>query len=330
MNDDEIRLFSLDSGRSFAATVAEHAGLSLAEHEEREFEDGEHKIRPLVNCRGRDIYLIQSLYGDERASVNDKLCRLLFFCGAIRDAGAERVTAVVPYLCYARKDRKTKSRDPLTLRYVAGMFESVGIDRVVTTDVHNLAAYQNAFRCHTEHLEARPRMVEHFRSIVSEERVVVVSPDVGGVHRAEQFRQSLARYRQTVIGSAFVEKHRSGGQISGDTVVGDVRDATVIIVDDLIASGGTLARAARTLKQAGAQRIFTVATHAAFTGDAESHLADPAIEGVVITDTLPPFRLRQSFIDEHLTVLPIAPMIAQAIERLHTGGSLVELNDLNE
>ncbi len=329
MASDQIRLFSLDSGRSFAAAVAEHCGLPLAEHEERDFEDGEHKVRPLVNCRGRDVYLVQSLYGDDVHSVNDKLCRLLFFCGAVGDAGAGRVTAVVPYLCYSRKDRKTKSRDPLTLRYVAGLFEAVGVDRVVTMDAHNLAAFQNAFRCRTEHLEARPLLAEHYQRVAAEDRVVVVSPDVGGVKRAEQFRQTLSRRLGRDVGSAFLEKYRSAGRVSGEAVVGDVEDATVIIVDDMIASGGTLARAAKGLQEAGARGVFTAATHGAFTRDAESKLAEPVIERIVITDALPPDRLSDRFLKERVTVLRIAPMVAQAIERMHSGGSLVELNDPN-
>lgn len=153
MVHDELMLFALDASRDFGEAVSRELGTALAAHEEREFEDGEHKSRPLVNVRGRDVYVMQSLYGDAKQSVNDKLCRLLFFLGALRDASAARVTAVVPYLGYARKDRKSKARDPVTTRYVATLFEAVGTDCVVTLDVHNLAAYQNAFRCRTEHLE---------------------------------------------------------------------------------------------------------------------------------------------------------------------------------
>ena len=330
MDTDRIRLFSLDSGRQFAAAVAEQCGVPLAEHEERKFEDGEHKVRPLVSCRGCDVYVVQSLYGDRDHTVNDKLCRLLFFCGALRDAAADRVTAVVPYLCYTRKDRKTKSRDPLTLRYLAAMFESVGIGRVVTMDVHNLAAFQNAFRCRTEHLEARPMLADHFAALVPQQRLVVVSPDVGGVKRAEQFRQTLSRRVSAEVGSAFLEKHRSGGEVTGEAVVGDLEGATAVVIDDLIASGGTLARAARALRSAGATQVFAAASHGVFAAASKEKLAEPAIERVVITDTVPPFRLGQTFIDQRLSVLSAAPVVGQAIERMHTGGSLVELADPNE
>ena len=176
MDDKTIKLFSLNTSRDFGEKVAKHLGIALSAHEERDFEDGEHKVRPLMNVRGQDVFVIQSLYGEPGASVNDKLCRLLFFIGALKDASAERVTAVVPYLCYARKDRQTKSRDPVTTRYIAHLFEAMRCDRVVTLDVHNLAAFQNAFRCPTEHLEGKNIFVQHFAPLVHNDETVVVDP----------------------------------------------------------------------------------------------------------------------------------------------------------
>src|SRR3990172_12607831 len=187
MRYGQLKLFALNHSHEFGQRVATSMGVTLGKHEEREFEDGEHKARPRENVRGTDAFVIHSLYSDEEKSVNDKLIRLLFFLGALKDAGASRTTAVIPYLCYARKDRKTKSRDPLSSRYVAGLLESVRVDCVVTLDVHNLSAYQNAFRCHTEHLEAKKLFIEHFTPLVKHEEVVVVSPDTGGIKRAEQF-----------------------------------------------------------------------------------------------------------------------------------------------
>src|SRR5262245_18988827 len=206
MKYGEISIFAPGPNRDFGERVAAHLGVSLSAHEEREFEDGEHKMRPLVNVRGKDVFVIQSLYGDGRWSVNDKLCRLLFFLGSLRDASAERVTAVVPYLCYARKDRKSKPRDPVTTRYVAGLFEALGVDRVLTMEVHNLAAFQNAFRIRTDHLEAVKPFVGHFAPLVRQEDIVVVSPDAGGVKRAEDFRQALGRALDRDVSSAFMEK----------------------------------------------------------------------------------------------------------------------------
>ncbi|KPL27030.1 MAG: ribose-phosphate pyrophosphokinase, partial [Acidithiobacillales bacterium SM1_46] len=133
---DSLAVFAVAASREFGERVAQALGQALGAHEEREFEDGEHKIRPLKSVRGRDVYVIQSLYSDSAQSANDKLCRMLFFLGALRDAGAARTTAVMPYLAYARKDQKSQTRDPVTTRYVAQLIESVGVDRVVTLDVH--------------------------------------------------------------------------------------------------------------------------------------------------------------------------------------------------
>ncbi len=324
--DGEPVLFALAASRRLGEAVAESLGVPLAAHEEREFEDGEHKARPLENVRGRDVYLLDSLYGEPGASVNDKLCRLLFFLGALRDAHAARVTAVLPYLCYARKDRKTKTRDPVTTRYLAQLLEAVGVDRVVTVDVHNLAAFQNAFRCRTDHLEARRLLVEHYVPLLDPATpVTVVSPDVGGVKRAEALREALAQRLDAPVGVAFMEKLRSEGVVSGDALVGEVAERTVVIVDDLISTGTTVARAVAACHAHGAGTIHACATHGLFVGAAEEMLANPRLERLTITDTVPPFRLDPALVRERVCVLPIAPLLAGTIECLHRGGSVAAL-----
>ena len=275
--------------------------------------------------RGKDVFVVDSLYGDEAQSVNDKLCRLLFFLGALRDASAARVTAIAPYLCYARKDRKSKARDPVTTRYIASLFEAMGVDRVVTMDVHNLAAFQNAFRIRTEHLEAKRLFVDHFAPLMRDERVVVVSPDAGGVKRAEEFRQALERAIGRPVGSAFAEKHRSAGVVSGAALVGDVNGQAAIIIDDLISSGTTLVRAAENCRVHGATRVYAAATHGVFSSTAGEILSSPALEKLVVTDTIPPFRLSAEFKRDRLVVLDATPLLAGTIRRLHAGESLVEL-----
>lgn len=324
---DDLSLLALNASREFGKQVAAHLGLSLTRHEEREFEDGEHKVRPLDNVRGRDVYVVQSLYSDAEQSVNDKLIRLLFFVGALRDASAGRITAVLPYLCYARKDRKTKARDPVATRYLAQTLEATGVDRVVTLDVHNLAAYQNAFRCRSEHLEARRLFANHFAGLVRNEDVTVVSPDVGGVKRAELFRETLGRRLGRAVGSAFMEKQRSEGVVSGDAVVGDVADSVALVIDDLIASGTTIARAVRACKERGARRVYAAAAHGLFVGRANEVLADPLLDRLAVTNTVPPFRLRPELVSERLAIVDAAPLFAEAIRRLHEGGSLVELTE---
>jgi len=322
-----IALFALDATREFGADVARCLGVGTEPHEERGFDDGEHKTRPMVSVRGRDVFVIQSLYGEPGESVNDKLCRLLFFLGALRDASAARVTAVVPYLCYSRKDRKSKPRDPVTTRYVAALFESVGVDATVTMDVHNPAAFQNAWRVPADHLEARKLLVDAIVPLAGDRDVAVVSPDVGGVKRAEDFRQSLSMALHREVRSAFLEKYRSAGQVSGHAVVGEVSGRVAVVVDDLVGSGTTLARAAEACRMHGAERVYAAVTHGVFSGDAAAAVSHPALEKLIVTTTIPPFRLPPDLVREKLIVVDVAPMFAVAIGKMHSGGSIVELNE---
>ena len=311
-------IFALDATRGLGAAVAGALGIEPAPHEERAFEDGEHKARPLVSVRGRDVYVVQSLHGGPEASPNDKLCRLLFFAGAVRDAGAARVSAIMPYLAYARKDRRTQLRDPITTRYVAQLIEAVGVDRVVVVDVHNLAAFENAFRCPTIHLEARPLFVAHLLPLLREQEAVVVSPDAGGAKRAELLRESFAEALGTEIQLAFLAKKRSGGVVSGeDAVAGSVKGRTAVIVDDLVSTGTTLARAAAACRAQGAVVVYGAVTHGLFTGDADRVVREAGFERLIITNTVPPFRLKPETVQAHLTVLDAAPLLAEAIRRLH-------------
>jgi ribose-phosphate pyrophosphokinase len=321
----ELRLFGLTADRDFGGSVAAAAGAGLSPHEERTFEDGEHKARPLVSVRGADVYVLDSLYGDLERSANDKLCRILFFLGAVRDAGAASVTAVVPYLAYARKDRRTKPRDPVTMRYVAALFEAVGVDAVLTVDVHNPAAYQNAFRRRTEHLEGRPLFVRYLATHLADSEIAIVSPDAGGVKRADALRVSLAQALGRDIGFSFLEKHRSEGVVSGAAIAGDLTGRTAVIVDDLISSGTTLTRTAQACLAHGATGVWAAATHGLFVTGAIEALSHAALERVIVLNTVPPFRLPASVQAAKLVLLDAAPLLGEAIRRLHTGGSLVDL-----
>jgi len=328
MTDSEIALFALRSGRPFGERVAEKLGLRLAESEEREFEWGQHKARPLESVREKDVYVVQSLHGDFDQSVNDKLCRLLFFLGALRDAAAGRLTAVVPFLCYSRKDRKTKSRDPVTTRYVAALFEAVGVDRVVTLEVHDVAAFQNAFRCRTEHLEAHGLFADFLAARFADRELVVASPDVGGIKRADRYREALARRLGRELPGAFVEKRRSAGVVSGEALVGDVANRTVVLIDDMISGGTTLARAAEACRKAGAREILAAAAHGAFVPEASRVLADAPIDRIAVLDHVPPFALDRALVETKLTALEASGLVAEAIRRMHGGGSLVELCEI--
>jgi ribose-phosphate pyrophosphokinase len=325
MGNMPLRLFCLAASIELGAKLSAVLGEPLAAHEEREFEDGEHKARPLDDVSGADVYVIQSLHSGPDQSANDKFCRLLFFIGAVKDAGARRVTAVTPYLCYARKDRRTKPSDPVTTRYVAGMLESVGTDCVVTLEVHNPVAFENAFRCRTVTLTGTPLFVEYAKQNLSDGKLAVISPDAGGMKRAELLREALEAALGRPVGKGLTEKYRSAGVVSGDLFVGDVEGTTALIVDDLISTGNTLLRAARSARKAGAKRVIALVTHGLFMRGSAEVLADPAIDQVVATDAIPAFRLDQPGNNKKLVILPAAPLLAETIRRLHEERSLSDL-----
>lgn len=320
-----LRFFALSATRRLGERVAAVLGQPLAKHEERVFEDGEYKLRPLEVVSGCDVFVLQSLHAGPDLSADDKLNRLLFFAGTLKDAGAARVTAVAPYLCYARKDRRTKWQDPLTLRYVASLFGAVDTDVVATLDVHNEMAFENAFRCRTVALTAAPLLVVYAKSLEAA-RLCIVSPDPGGVKRAQLYAEALERASGRAVARGFVEKRRSAGKVETGVFVGDAKDATVLIIDDLIASGGTMMRAARAVRDQGARHVVAFATHGLFTSGAEAALADPAIDRVVTTDVVPSFRLPEASVRRKLDVLPAASLLGDAIRRLHANLSLAELD----
>ncbi|MDR3536368.1 MAG: ribose-phosphate diphosphokinase [Acetobacteraceae bacterium] len=319
MNSHPLSFFGLQGSHDLAERVAGRLDIALAQHEERNFEDGEHKTRPLQDVRGHDVFVLHSLHGDASASGNDKLCRLLFFCGALKDAGAQRVTAITPYLCYARKDRRTKPNDPIITRYVAAMFEAVGIDCVITLEVHNVAAFENAFRCPTWHIENAPLLAAHFAPLLRDQAVVAVSPDAGGAKRAEQFRQALEHLTRKDVGSGYMEKYRSSGVVSGELLAGDVRGKAVVIVDDLISTGGTLVRAAKACRAAGAAKVFAAAAHGLFVGGAPELFATLALDGITVANTVPAFRVPAKVAARRLTVLDASDAIARAMTACHDG-----------
>lgn len=313
----EIQVFALAATGEYGQRISKHLEIPLSAVEERSFEDGEHKTRPLVSAHGHDVYVVQSLHADKTGTVNDKLCRLLFFIGALKDDGAARVTAVVPYLSYARKDRKTQLRDPVTTKYIAGLFEAVGTDAVMTMDVHNPAAFENAFRRPTVHIEAIGLFADHLTPLLRGREVAVVSPDIGGAKRAAQLRTALMKSLGREPSSGFVDKQRGGGIVSGGTLVGDVKGRGVVIVDDLIGAGTTIRTAAQACRAAGAERVYVAATHGLFLGDAASVVSGDAIDVLIVTDTVPPFRLAADLVARKVTVLDSARSFADAIYRHH-------------
>lgn len=306
-------LFAPKHSFALARRIADVLGTSLAPSEEREFDGGEHKMRPLQDVQGERVFVVQSLHGDAQASANDKLCRLLFFAGALRDAGAAHVTACLPYLAYARKDRRTQPRDPVTTRYVAALFEAVGVDRVVALDVHNEAAFDNAFRCETVRLEATGTLLDQ---LPQTGRIVVASPDVGGVKRAQRLRDTMQRRFGRDIDFAFMEKRRAAGIVSGEALVGDVTDSDVILVDDMIVSGTTILRATQAARRAGARRVNVVATHAVFQPAALQLFAEGGPDAVVVSDSVALPAAFAAVPAGQLRVCSIAPLFAATIAQI--------------
>lgn len=314
-----MQLYALDADTTLAQALASQMGEALCPHENRAFEDGEHKLRPLISPRGADVYVLHSLFGDHQHSPHDKLCQLLMFIATLRDHGAARVSAVVPYLAYARKDRQTKAFDPLNLRYVAQLIEAVGTEQVIVLEAHNVAAFQNAFRGPALHLSAHAAFDALAARWLDQTPLVMASPDPGGVKRAQLWRESLQSRVNQAVGFAMVDKRRSAGVVSSDHLVaGDVTGATVLLLDDLVASGETLRRAAVALRQAGAKSVVACAAHGLFTGNASEVLADAAIDQLVVTDSVPTFRLPpESAVQHKLVVTSVAPLLADAIRTCH-------------
>lgn len=321
-----IQLFAINASRELGKSIASFTNeIKLAEHEERAFEDGEHKIRVLESVRGRHVFLIHSLFGDEEQTVNDKICRLFFFIGALKDAAADKITVIIPYFAYARKDSKTKSRDPITMRYMAQLIESVGATQLVTMDIHNLAAFQNAFRIPTLHLSASVLFVPFIANLVKDEKIVIVSPDTGGLKRAELFREALSAYMQRDVSKAFLEKKRSGGQVTGgQDVIGDVKGSTTIIIDDMISTGKTISIAVDALHKQGAKKIWACVSHGLFVGKANKRLTNQHLDKIIISNSVTPFRLDKRLLENKVEIIDISRLFAEVIKRIAEGGAVVD------
>jgi ribose-phosphate pyrophosphokinase len=317
---------ALSESRELAASLSRHASLTLTGIEERAFEGGEFKLRPLESVRDRAAFILQCLAGTPDASVSERLLRLLFLLYGLRDAGTSRRIVLLPYLTFARKDRRTQPRDPVNTRYVAQLIESAGADRVVALDVHNPAALDNAFRIPVDHLSALPMMVEHIAARFPIDPLTVISPDVGGVKRAQILRELLEMRLGREVNLAFLEKRRARGKLSGGMLVGEVKDRTVIVIDDLCATGNTLIRAATTCRLAGAGAIYAAFTHAPHAPGLTAVLRDANISGVLTTDSVG-FRFDPIAANDarKLTVLSIAPLFGEAVRRMIAGEPLVPL-----
>ncbi|HUN73241.1 MAG TPA: ribose-phosphate diphosphokinase [Steroidobacteraceae bacterium] len=321
-------LVALSESHDLAAAVAREADLPVVPIEERPFEGGEFKLRPLESVRGRQVFALQALAGTDDAPAASRFLRLLFLLLGLRDAGADSRVAVLPYFPFARKDRRTQIRDPVTSRYVAELLEAAHADCIISLDVHNPAAFDNAFRVPTIHLTALPLLADHFaRAGIGAEGLTVVSPDVGGIKRAQIFRELIAARTGREIDLAFIEKRRAKGKVSGGRLAGEVTGRAVIILDDLCATGGTLIRAAETCRRAGAAASHVAVTHTPLAAGLEALLAAEPITSITVTDSVgiafPATRSPSG--SAKLVTLSIAPLIGQALGRMVTGKPVAPL-----
>jgi len=324
-----FKLFALDGTRDFGGRVAKALNMRLSAHVERFHPDGECYVRPRHNVRRSHVYVLTSLYSDDKQSVNDKLQKLYTFIGAAVDASAAEVVAVIPYLGYARSDRKVKSREPVITKYIAEHLRSIGCSRVLTMDVHNLGAFQNAYRkpCLGDNLECRvefaPYLAKEALHDVNPSDVTVLSPDGGGMERSKHFRRSLEKQMDKGIGLCFFDKQHNDDEVTGSQIVGGVRPVTVIL-DDMVASGRTIRLCIDAAHAAGSKRIYAVATHGLFVGDVNKNLDTEHLTKLIISDTIEPFRLSDRVL-EKTAIVPTTTIFAEAIRRTYTGESLSDL-----
>ncbi len=315
-------LFSGSSNPQLAEAIAKRMKISLGDALVTKFKNEETRIEIRENVRGAEVFVVQSICKAPNGNgVNDALVELLLMIDALRRASAARITAVVPYYGYAKQDKKTKPREPISAKVVANLLKTTGTKRMVTMDLH-AAQIQGFFDIPVDNLTATPTICNYLlREGLSDDRIVVVSPDAGGVHRAELFAKRLN------ASLAIVFKRRPQPDVSEVTdIVGDVRGKIAVIVDDMISTGGTLAKAAEAIKARGATSVHTVATHGLFADNAIEVLTNSVIERVIVTDTIPILQPA----GEKFVQLSIAQTFADAIGRITTNRSVSELFSVEE
>jgi ribose-phosphate pyrophosphokinase len=314
-------LFSGTSNRQLADEIAKRMQTRVGNALVDRFKNDECRIEIRENVRGAEVFVIQSLCrSPQGATVNDSVMELLLIIDALRRASANRITAVIPYYGYAKQDKKTKGREPISAKLVANMIQMAGAERIVTLDLH-AAQIQGFFDVPVDNLMAAPTLCNHLKNLnLQGDRIVVVSPDAGGVPRAELFAKRLKSTLAVII------KRRPEPDVSEVThIVGNVEGKIAVVVDDMISTGGTLVKAAEALRSKGATDVYTLATHGIFAGDAIGQFERSDISKVIVTNTIP--RTIESSKVEHLT---IAQILADAIKRITSNRSVSELFNAEE
>ncbi len=311
-----LKIFTGNSNKDFAAKVSRAAGVELGYCEVSRFADGEIQVEIHESVRGDSVFVIQSTC----PPVNENYMELFLVVDALKRASAKQITAVLPYYGYARQDRKVAPRAPISSKCMADLLTAAGATRVVCVDLH-AAQIQGFFNVPVDHLFAIPTLARAWRERFGfGEEFVAVSPDAGGVERTRAFAKRIE------CSIAIIDKRRSGpNEAKALHLIGDVRDKTAIIVDDLIDTAGTLTQAVDSLLRNGAKKVIAVATHAVLSGPAIGRLTESKIERLFVTDTVPLSPVAQTC--TKIEVVTVAPLVAEAIRRIYGNASVSSLFD---
>ena len=312
-NNNQIKLFAGTASPVLAKKVADYLGIPVGRGNVERFPDGETLVKVDEDVRGRDCYVVQPT----SLPANEHWMELFIWMDVLKRASARRVTAVIPYFGYARQDRKDEGRVPITAKLVANLLERAGCDRVVSVDLH-AAQVQGFFDIPVDHLTANPVFGGWFESLQMK-GWTFVSPDVGNVKRAQMYAN---RYGGEI---SIIDKRRTSGETAEAVhIIGDVKDKTVIMVDDMISTAGTVTSACEILRAQGAKEIYMAATHAVLVGKAMDRLAQCNFTKLAVTDTIP-LNGRAEAIKDRLVVLSVAPLLGEAILRIHENRSVSAL-----
>jgi ribose-phosphate pyrophosphokinase len=313
LDKGQIKLFSGNAHRKLAEAICKELNVPCGNCEVGKFSDGEIFVNIAETVRGCDVFIIQPT----SSPVNDNLMEALILIDALKRASAGRINAVIPYYGYARQDRKTKAREPITAKLVANLLTEAGTDRVISMDLH-AGQIQGYFDIPVDHLSGIPILADYFKDLIDED-TVVVSPDIGGVVRARNFASILD------LPIAIIEKRRPKANVSEVmNVIGDIKDKNVILVDDIVDTAGTITKAAEVLKNIGAKHVYACVTHAVLSGPAIERIDNSVIEKFVVTDTIP---LSDEKKIDKIEVVSVAPIFAEAIRRIHLDESVSILFD---
>jgi ribose-phosphate pyrophosphokinase len=310
--EPKIKVFSGSASDDLTQEICSHLGLQVGQRTLKRFSDGETWVEISENVRGMDVFVIQSTCNP----ANHNIMELLVMIDALKRASADRITAVIPYYGYARQDRKVAPRTPISAKLVADLLESAGANRVLSMDLH-AGQIQGFFDVPFDHLFSAPVLVDHIRSKIDQE-IVVVSPDAGGVERARAYAKALD------ASLAIIDKRREKANVSEVmNVIGEVKDKVAVIVDDMIDTAGTVTQAARVLKEKGAASVYCAVTHGVLSGPAIERIQTSELVELVITNTIP--LNEQARACDRIQVCSVAKLLGEAIQRIHNNDSVSSL-----